>query len=172
MSGRAEQLVEEVAEPGFKYVNFGLRDGNAPGPVVHHLPGLEIVRGRPADARRRRADIAVEIVRQYTGRLTPGTAPVGMKARSRHPDRFARSPAARNDPILRHATLSIRFLRCGMPAERHRTVFACSISRRDANRMLGRGRGVALRKTRSRLTHMAGTTPAISRTASNFSFIG
>jgi hypothetical protein len=45
-SAGAEHIIEEVAEPRFEHINFGVRDRHPAGPVVRDGPGLKVMSGR------------------------------------------------------------------------------------------------------------------------------
>lgn len=47
-SARPEQFVEQIAEPRIEYINLGLRDRHAFGPVVRDGPFFNVVLGRAA----------------------------------------------------------------------------------------------------------------------------
>jgi hypothetical protein len=48
-----EHVIEKIAEPSFKNVDFGVRDRNARRPIVEDPPGLKIVFVRVAKSRPR-----------------------------------------------------------------------------------------------------------------------
>ncbi len=50
-SRRPEQFVEKITEPRFEYVDFGVRDRHARGPIVDDAPRLNVVFDRAAKAR-------------------------------------------------------------------------------------------------------------------------
>jgi hypothetical protein len=60
LSAGPEQFIEKIAEPRLEYVDLGVRDRYARGPIVHHAPRLDIVFDRSSDARpRTRNDVDV-----------------------------------------------------------------------------------------------------------------
>ena len=93
-SRRPEQFVEQVAEPCFEYVDFGIRDRHARGPVVHDAPSLNIMFDRAAKARPG-AGHDIEVGRQFAecGAVAQRGAMPG------HCARIAQTPARAERPI-------------------------------------------------------------------------
>jgi hypothetical protein len=63
-SARPKQLIEEIAEPCLEYVELGVGDRHALGPIVGNGPACEVLFRRPTDARPRTRD-NVKIIRQH-----------------------------------------------------------------------------------------------------------
>jgi hypothetical protein len=88
-SAGPEQFVKEVAEPRLDYVELGVHDRNALGPIIGDDPAREVVLRWPADAR---------------PRLKPDVEVIGQdaqaEARSGHPHRIAPRRSEANDPSL------------------------------------------------------------------------
>jgi hypothetical protein len=87
-SAGSEKLVEQVAEPRLEYVDFGLSDRDAPGPIVDDPPGFDVGFDRPAEARPG-FDLDVKIVGQNAEAGAVAAVFVDMGARSGHLDRIA-----------------------------------------------------------------------------------
>ena len=63
---RAENnFVEEIAEPGFEQVDFGLGHRHALGPVVGHSPRRRIAAPRPARHPSRRPRVIIKVARRH-----------------------------------------------------------------------------------------------------------
>ena len=98
-SRRPEQFVEQVAEPCLEYVDFGVRDRHARGPVVHDAPGLNVMFDRAAKARPW-AGHDIEVGRQFAERgavAQRGSAPG-------HCARIAQTTPGWNGRSIRHGT--------------------------------------------------------------------
>lgn len=105
-SGWPEQFVEHVAEPSLEYVDLGVRDWRARGPIVDDTPGLNVVSDRTTKARPGRV-LDEKIVGQGAEFGAPMTVMGAKGRRSGHADSIARTADKRNSAILRGGALDV-----------------------------------------------------------------
>jgi hypothetical protein len=98
---RAEQLVENIAEPCLEHIDLGLRDQHLFGPVVDDTPSLKGAFDWSADARPG-LDFDVKIVGEDAEAGSSATIFAAMGTWIGHPDRIARTADKQNIRILLH----------------------------------------------------------------------